>query len=239
MAQNTFVHSRISLIHYRRLRYTYKQSRSRRLTSVVEAVIAANRLSRTGSLQAVDACSNVSDTVTGTARTVSATGTPGSALGGDALIANTTATCSLRRAASCVRRVLRTRSSERRAEYYKPVSRRAFAIMIVPSALICLFIMLRLAVWGKCRQKHWTDSSVCLIPSYPIAMFDGGNAECACDMLAFFEFEASPAYCEVTTLSFIQQHLTYCTLPEQRSAHLRALMFDVFAVLACVGLLLE
>ena len=216
MVQNTFVHSRISLTHYHRLRYTYKKSRSRRLKSVVEAVIAANRLSRAGSLQTVDACSNVSDTVTDTARTtINAMGTPDSAPGGDALLANTTATCSLWRAASCV---LRTRSSEHRTEYYKPVSRRAFAIMIVPSALICLFVMLRLVVWGTCRQKHWTDSSVCLIPSYPV--FDGGNAECACDMLAFFEFEASPAYCEVTTLSFIRRYLTHYTLSEQRSAHI-------------------
>ena len=107
------------------------------------------------------------------------------------------------RVATAVKQAVRDRADDDRAEYYKPVPLSLFALVIFPTALVCLVAMIRLATWGVCNGEPWNNSTVCLTPSYPVF---GHNASCSCNVIGFIESEVSPAYCNAP--SQVQQRET-------------------------------
>ena len=66
------------------------------------------------------------------------------------------------------------RASEDRQQYYKTVPRIANLAVVVPALVVALFVMIRLAAWGTCDGTEWAQSSVCLVPTFPV--FQAGEA---------------------------------------------------------------
>jgi hypothetical protein len=60
------------------------------------------------------------------------------------------------------------RASEDRQQYYKTVPRLANLAVVVPALVVALFVMIRLAAWGTCDGTEWAQSSVCLVPTFPV-----------------------------------------------------------------------